>query len=72
MIITGKNTQLLTAELNDAEFILELRTQSDKTKYLSQVENDLAEQQAWLQAYKQKEQNGEEYTLSSNRKQAKN
>ena len=61
MKIAGKNIQLRTAEISDAEFILQLRTQSDKTKYLSQVENDLAKQQAWLLAYKQKEQNGEEY-----------
>lgn len=61
MNINGKNTQLRTAELKDAEFILQLRTQSDKTQFLSQVENDLAKQQAWLQAYKQKEQDGQEY-----------
>jgi RimJ/RimL family protein N-acetyltransferase len=61
MSISGKNIQLRTAEISDAEFILELRTQSEKTKYLSQVENDLAKQQAWLVAYKQKEQKGEEY-----------
>ena len=61
MKILGKNIQLRTAEISDAEFILELRTQTEKTKYLSQVENDLAKQQAWLKSYKQKEQNDEEY-----------
>ena len=61
MKITGKTIALRTAEITDAEFILELRTQSDKTQFLSQVENDLAKQQAWLKAYKHKELNGEEY-----------
>lgn len=61
MKILGKNIQLRTAEIDDSEFILELRTQTEKTKYLSQVDNDLAKQQAWLKSYKQKEQNGEEY-----------
>lgn len=61
MKITGKTIALRTAEISDAEFILQLRTQSDKTQFLSQVENDLAKQQAWLKAYKHKEKNGEEY-----------
>lgn len=61
MKITGKTIALRTAEITDAEFILELRTQSDKTQFLSQVENDLAKQQTWLKAYKLKEQKGEEY-----------
>lgn len=61
MKIVGKNIQLGLADINDAEFILQLRIKSKKTKYLNQVENNLAKQQAWLLAYKQKELNGEEY-----------
>lgn len=61
MKILGKNIQLRTADISDAEFILELRTQTEKTKYLSQVDNDLAKQQAWLKSYKQKELNQEEF-----------
>lgn len=61
MKITGKNIQLRTAEVSDAEFILELRTQNHKTQYLSQVENNFAKQQAWLKSYKKKEHEGEEY-----------
>jgi len=61
MKIIGKTIALRTAEITDAEFILQLRTQSDKTQFLSQVENNLAKQHAWLQAYKHKELNGEEY-----------
>ena len=61
MIIAGKNIQLRTAEIEDAEFVLEIRTNSEKTKYLSQVEKDLAKQQAWLRDYKRKEQNGDEF-----------
>lgn len=61
MIISGKNIILRMAEPNDAEFILALRSESDKTKYLNQVENDLAKQQAWLESYKKRELGGQEY-----------
>lgn len=61
MKITGKNIQLRTAELNDAEFILNLRTQTEKIKYLSPVEKNLAKQLSWLKSYKLKEQQGEEF-----------
>ena len=61
MIIKGKNIKLRTADVEDAEFILQLRLQEHKTQFLSKVNNDLTNQQAWLQAYKQKEQQGIEY-----------
>ena len=57
----GKNIQLRTAEIEDVEFFLELRTHSEKTKYLSQVEKDLAKYQAWFRDCKKKEQSCEEY-----------
>ena len=59
--IQGKNINLRPAEVKDAEFILELRMQTHKTKFLSQVENNLEKQQAWLKSYKQKEYSGLEY-----------
>ncbi|PJE53320.1 GNAT family N-acetyltransferase [Marinomonas sp. BSi20584] len=60
-LICGKSINLRVAEISDASFILGLRTQSDKARFLSPVENDLVKQQAWLQSYKQKEQAGLEY-----------
>ena len=59
--IQGKNINLRPAEVKDAEFILELRMQTHKTEFLSQVENNLEKQQAWLKNYKQKERTGLEY-----------
>ncbi|WFE68820.1 GNAT family N-acetyltransferase [Thiomicrospira sp. R3] len=59
--IQGKNINLRPARVEDAEFILGLRLQQHKTQYLSPVENDLVKQQAWLQCYQQKEQQGLEY-----------
>jgi len=59
--IQGKNINLRLAEVKDAEFILELRMQTHKTEFLSQVENNLEKQQAWLKNYKQKERTGLEY-----------
>lgn len=70
--ILGKNINLRPVEIEDASFILELRMQTDKTQFLSPVENDLAKQQAWLKTYKQKEQAGLEYYFVIESKQAEN
>ena len=59
--IQGKNINLRLTEIKDAEFILELRIQTHKTKFLSQVENNLEKQRDWLKSYKQKERVGSEY-----------
>lgn len=69
-LITGKNINLRTAEVEDASFILELRMQTHKTQFLSQVDNNLQNQQAWLKRYKEKEQAGLEYYFVIESKQA--
>lgn len=68
--IQGKSINLRTAQVEDASFILELRMQTQKTQFLSQVKNDLTKQQAWLKGYKQKEQAGLEYYFVIESKQA--
>lgn len=60
-IIQGKNINLCVVEIEDAEFILQLRLHDEKNKHLNKVENDLQKQQAWLKAYKLKEQKRQEY-----------
>ena len=65
-MITGKNIQFRTVDIADAEFIFALRTQRDKTKYLSQIENDLVKQKAWLNSYKLKEKTVKNIISSSN------
>lgn len=59
--IHGKNIILRTVKISDAEFILEMRTQQNKAKYLSKIDNDIAKQKIFLQGYKQREVAGQEY-----------
>lgn len=60
-LIQGKNINLRAARVADAEFIIGLRLQQHKTKYLSPVEDDLDKQRDWLGKYQEKERNGLEY-----------
>ena len=55
------NIRLRLAEENDAAFILSLRIDPNKNKYLSNVGADVDKQREWLRAYKQREQQGQEY-----------
>ncbi|BBP43098.1 GNAT family N-acetyltransferase [Thiosulfativibrio zosterae] len=71
-LIQGKNINLRPARVEDAEFILGLRLQQHKTQYLSEVENNLAKQLAWLKSYLQKEQQGLEYYFVIESKQHEN
>lgn len=59
--IHGKNLILRAAEPDDAQFILTLRTQAHKTRHLSTVADDLAAQRSWLERYKERERQGQEY-----------
>ena len=61
MLIKGKNINLRLAEVTDATFIFELRKNSTKTKYLSQVNGDIANQEQWLREYKKREVEKIEY-----------
>ena len=49
------------AEPSDAEFILNLRLDVNKSRHLSQTSNDLAMQRTWLENYKLREQRNEEF-----------
>lgn len=50
--IKGRNTVLRNATEDDAEFILSLRLDSNKNKYLSKTAIELQAQQQWLISYK--------------------
>jgi RimJ/RimL family protein N-acetyltransferase len=69
-LIQGKKINLRSADIKDAEFILEMRMQVHKTQFLSQIDNSLQKQQAWLKAYKDKEKAGLEYYFVIESKQA--
>lgn len=49
------------ADIQDSEFILSLRTNEKLARYIHATDNDLAKQEAWMHAYKQREQEGKEY-----------
>lgn len=49
--IIGKSLRLRDAAISDAEFILSLRLDEKKSKFLSKVSSDLAAQQSWLEQY---------------------
>jgi RimJ/RimL family protein N-acetyltransferase len=49
--VVGKTLSFRNAGVEDAAFILSLRTDSEKSRYLSAVSADIAEQQTWLARY---------------------
>ena len=49
--VIGNNLILRDATKEDAAFVLELRTDPKKAKYISKTSNDLKQQEAWLQNY---------------------
>lgn len=51
--VVGKTLSFRDALLDDAAFIQSLRTDAEKSRYLSAVSGELAEQQAWLKRYAQ-------------------
>lgn len=59
--IEGKNINLRAVDIDDAAFILRLRIQNNKSKFLSSVENNIEKQQAWLTSYKSREELGKEF-----------
>lgn len=49
--VVGKTLTFRDASVDDAKFILSLRTDENKSRYLSAVSADLNAQQAWLKDY---------------------
>lgn len=52
--LVGKILIFRDATINDAAFVLELRTDNQKAKYLSPTSPDMIKQVAWLEEYKTK------------------
>lgn len=61
MFIEGRKINLRLVNLEDANFILDLRLNEKLNKYISDVDDDLKKQKEWLKQYKDREKNGEEY-----------
>lgn len=60
-IINKFNITLRPVEEFDAEFILELRTDSKKSKFISSTNSDLEKQKKWIRDYKKREKINEEF-----------
>jgi hypothetical protein len=52
--ILGRNLVLKNASTFDAQFILSLRVDEEKSKFLSKTSNDLEAQKKWLREYEEK------------------
>ena len=61
MIIYGKNINMRTVEIEDAEFIYNMRQNQNKTKYLSKVTGTVESQKEWIKNYKQREEEKKEF-----------
>ena len=61
MLLNGKNINFRTVEVEDAEFIYNMRQNENKTKYLSKVTGDVKSQKEWIKNYKQREENKKEF-----------
>ena len=61
MKLISKNIVLRTVELKDASFIYKMRQNKSKTKYLSQVDGTLQDQENWIQKYKEREKDNQEF-----------
>lgn len=46
---------------DDAEFIVHIRTNPQKARYISPTSTSIEEQKAWISRYKEREQNGTDY-----------
>lgn len=60
-LVEGKNINLRTVQVEDAEFILSLRLLEHKNTHLSHVENDLGKQEDWIKKYKERESRSQEF-----------
>ena len=60
IVTITKSIKLRFVEEEDAEFILMLRTDQNKNKYLSQTGSALGNQIAWLRGYKSREKSNNE------------
>lgn len=61
MILFGKNINIRTVDVYDAEFIFTLRQNGSKTKYLSKVTGSIETQKEWINDYKQREKEQKEF-----------
>lgn len=52
VVLVGKTIRLREANIEDSEFILKLRTDPNKSKYINRTDNDLNKQVEFMKKYK--------------------
>ncbi|HIF9399490.1 TPA: GNAT family N-acetyltransferase [Photobacterium damselae] len=67
--IEAKTVGLRLVQPSDAEFIYNLRINDNLNKYLSSVSGGVENQRQWIEKYKEKEQNDEEFYFIIYRKE---
>ena len=67
MIVLEKyNLKFRFVEENDASFLVDLRTNPEKAKFISSTNSDIEMQRAWIREYKQREQSKSEFYRTIN------
>jgi len=61
MVVEGKNINLRTVVVDDADFVFSMRQNQKKTKYLSKVYGTVEDQKTWITHYKDREEKQEEF-----------
>lgn len=61
MEIEKYGIKLVPVELSDASFVIDLRTDIKKSRFISSTDADLQQQIDWIKGYKARESRGEEY-----------
>ena len=60
MKLEGKNINLRLVEIEDVQFIFDLRSDKNLNKYFTKIDDDINRQIDWLKGYKTREENKEE------------
>ncbi len=60
-VLAGRTIRLRLATVADAAFIHALRSDQERTRFLSAISPEVAAQAEWLRQYKEREEHGEEY-----------
>ncbi len=59
--LSVKNLKMRLATIEDAEFIVSLRSNSERTKFMITLDDDIKAQIKWLEDYKKRERVGNDY-----------
>ena len=61
MLLNGKNINMRTVEVEDAEFIFYMRQNETKTKFLTKISGTVESQKEWIVNYKERENKKKEF-----------